>query len=113
MSKFKPLFMIATLTSSLFIAACTKPQTIICINPIPVDRWFETVIADEEKIVLSYASYNNEEFVVGYGEYKSIYLDKAYYFSSMHCSTYGKTSKLENESTNEGLTSLSFSCIKK
>ena len=111
MSKFSPFLMIVILTSSLLIAACSKPETIImCPSPMTVLGEVKTVVSDEEKIVLNFPSVANNDF---YDE--EVYYDYAYAYAhdvaELHCSEYGKTSKLENESTNEGLTMLSFGCI--
>ena len=55
MSKFSPFLMIATLTSSLLIAACSKPETIImCPYPVPVLGEVKTVVSDEKKIVFKF-----------------------------------------------------------
>jgi hypothetical protein len=114
MSKFSPFLMIATLTSSLLIAACSKPETIImCPYPVPVLGEVKTVVSDEKKIVLNFPSVANNDFYDEEEYYTYAYaFAYAHAVAESHCSEFGKNSKLENESTNEGLTSLSFSCIK-
>ena len=118
MSKFSPFLMIATLTSSLLIAACSKPETIImCPYPVPVLGEVKTVVSDEKKIVLNFPSVANNDFYDEEEYYTYTYtytyaFAYAHAVAESHCSEFGKNSELENESTNEGLTSLSFSCIK-
>ena len=69
-------------------------------NPDGSFRW--------RKIVLNFPSVANNDFYEEEVHYAYAY---AHDVAELHCSEYGKTSKLENESTNEGLTVLSFGCI--
>jgi len=98
--KIKFLSLSAILLSCLSIAACTKPTIVACPYPMPEVDELKTLVATEEKIVLNYPTNEN---AYSYNVY-------AYEVSLRHCSEFGKTSKLENESTNESLHLLEFKC---
>lgn len=108
MTKFNPFLTIITLMNSLMIFACSNQGYIVCDYPIQVLEEIQTVVSDEEKIVLNFPSVANNDFYEEEVHYAYAY---AHDVAELHCSEYGKTSKLENESTNEGLTVLSFGCI--
>ena len=107
MSKLNPFLMIITLMSSLMISACSNQEYIICDYPMRVPEEIQTVISDDEKIILNFPSVANNDLY-----FEELYYEYANVIAELHCSEFEKISKLENESTNEGLTSLSFSCIK-
>jgi hypothetical protein len=108
MLKFNPFWIIITLMSSLFISACSNQEyIIICDYPMRAPEEIQTVISDDEKIVLNFPSFENENL---YSE--EIYHEYAKLIAELHCSEFEKISKLKAKNTNEGLTSLSFGCIK-
>jgi len=98
--KIKFLSLSAILLSCLSIAACTKPTIVACPYPMPEVDELKTLVATEEKIVLNYPTNEN---AYSYNVY-------AYEVSLKHCSEFGKSSKLEYESTNESLHLLEFKC---
>jgi len=109
MLKFNPFWIIITLMSSLFISACSNQEYIICDYPMRVPEEIQTVISDDEKIVLNFPSVSNNDFY-DEEEYYTYAFAYAHAVAESHCSEFGKTSKLENESTNESLHLLEFKC---
>jgi len=76
-----------------------------------VPEEIQTVISDDEKIVLNFPSVSNNDFY-DEEEYYTYAFAYAHAVAESHCSEFGKTSKLKTKNTNEGLTSLRFGCIK-
>ena len=107
MLKFNPFWIIITLMSSLFISACSNQEYIICDTPMRAPEEIQTVISDDEKIVLNFPSVANNDLY-----FEEFYYEYAKLIAELHCSEFKNISKLKTKNTNEGLTSLSFGCIK-
>ena len=103
MSKLKSFLMIIT----LMISACSNQEYIICVYPMRAPEEIQTVISDDEKIILNFPSVRNNDLY-----FEEFYYEYAKRIAELHCSEFEKISKLKTKNTNEGLTSLSFGCIK-